>query len=158
MTDIPQIGVAFVKLRENLETVAYPDPATKGPPWTVGYGHTGPEVVQGYTVDEPTANEMLIFDLHTALMRLEHCVGSVDAMNAYQLSALLSFVFNEGANPSWSIWDPVKRGAWAEVPAHLEQFIYANHVINNGLINRRNDEVALWNGKHPLCAQYPLEG
>jgi hypothetical protein len=29
---------------------AYPDPASGGVPWTIGYGHTGPEVTAGLTI------------------------------------------------------------------------------------------------------------
>lgn len=39
-TAIAAMAATLVGGFEGLRTVAYPDPATKGPPWTVCYGHT----------------------------------------------------------------------------------------------------------------------
>lgn len=35
---------SFLKKKEELRLKAYPDPKTKGPPWTVGYGATGSDI------------------------------------------------------------------------------------------------------------------
>lgn len=40
-------GVALLHHYESCKLKAYPDPATGGAPWTIGYGHTGPEVKHG---------------------------------------------------------------------------------------------------------------
>ena len=37
----------LLRREENREYTAYPDPLTKGPPWTIGEGHTGSEVHEG---------------------------------------------------------------------------------------------------------------
>ncbi len=37
-------AVKLVQGAEGLRLTAYPDPGTGGAPWTVGWGHTGPEV------------------------------------------------------------------------------------------------------------------
>jgi lysozyme len=44
---IPQCAVDFVSQHEGLRLNAYPDPATGGDPWTIGYGSTGPNVKPG---------------------------------------------------------------------------------------------------------------
>lgn len=36
-----------IRVEENRETHAYVDPITKAEPWTIGEGHTGPEVHEG---------------------------------------------------------------------------------------------------------------
>lgn len=40
-------GIAMLHHVEQLRLKAYPDPATGGAPWTIGYGHTGPDVYPG---------------------------------------------------------------------------------------------------------------
>lgn len=37
----------IIRLEEGREFIAYPDPLTHGAPWTIGEGHTGPEVHEG---------------------------------------------------------------------------------------------------------------
>jgi GH24 family phage-related lysozyme (muramidase) len=37
----------MIHLEEGREHAAYPDPLTKAEPWTIGEGHTGPEVHEG---------------------------------------------------------------------------------------------------------------
>ena len=46
MTAQPLID-RIVRLEENRFHDAYPDPLTGGAPWTIGEGHTGPEVHEG---------------------------------------------------------------------------------------------------------------
>ena len=42
---------------------AYPDPGTGGDPWTIGYGHTGPDVRPGTQITQSGAEELLVQDL-----------------------------------------------------------------------------------------------
>jgi GH24 family phage-related lysozyme (muramidase) len=37
----------LIRREEDRKTHAYPDPLTHGAPWTIGEGHTGPEVHEG---------------------------------------------------------------------------------------------------------------
>ncbi|RJF81642.1 hypothetical protein D3877_16060 [Azospirillum cavernae] len=50
MRPVPQPVIDLVKDAEGLRLTAYPDPASGGAPWTIGYGHTGPEVRPGLVV------------------------------------------------------------------------------------------------------------
>ena len=58
-----QDGINLIKEFEGCELKSYPDPGTGGAPWTVGYGHTGPEVVPGMTISQPEAEQLLKQDL-----------------------------------------------------------------------------------------------
>lgn len=87
-------GVAVVKYFESLVLKAYPDPATGGAPWTIGYGHTGPEVKPGLVWSKDMAERVLLKDLNrfevgvSALLRVEVTQGQFDA--------LVCFAFNLG--------------------------------------------------------------
>ena len=54
---------ALVKRFEGCRLDAYPDPATGGDPWTIGWGHTGPEVHKGLTISQDIADAYLLKDL-----------------------------------------------------------------------------------------------
>lgn len=84
-------GATTLTLREGVRLKAYKD--TKGI-WTIGVGHTGPEVVQGLTWTKEKAQEVFVKDVSWA----------EDAVNKYvtvpltqnQFDALVSFTFNVG--------------------------------------------------------------
>ena len=48
-------GWTVLKTCEGYSLSAYPDPASGGAPWTIGYGHTGSEVVPGLTISQEQA-------------------------------------------------------------------------------------------------------
>lgn len=142
---IPPRAVDFVAGLEGFRAHAYPDPATGGAPWTVGYGHTGPEVRDGYTVTKERARADLLADLAIARERLFQRIGAViDELSEPQFCALLSFVFNLGANASWTIWKVLKARRFDEVPAQIMRFINAGGRPMKGLVNRRTAEVQMW--------------
>lgn len=81
----------FEGLRQN----AYPDPATKGPPWTVCYGETkGVKRGDHYTVAECKA--MLIKSLEKYAAGIEACVKV--PMTDGQFIAFTSFAYNVGVS------------------------------------------------------------
>lgn len=65
----PQL-IADLKRDEGLRLAAYPDPLTGGAPWTIGYGHTGPEVHQGLVWTPEQAEAALLADVaaHNAVL------------------------------------------------------------------------------------------
>ena len=87
-------GLAFIMEFEGVKLKAYPDPATGGEPWTVGVGHTGPEVIEGFEITEVQALDYLRADIETAEKCINQCV--TDTLTQDQFDALCSFVFNLG--------------------------------------------------------------
>lgn len=84
-------GSEILIMREGLRLKAYKD--TKGI-WTVGVGHTGPEVVEGLVITKEKAHELFQKDVTWA----EDTVNTVKVpLSQNQFDALVSFVFNVGA-------------------------------------------------------------
>jgi lysozyme len=98
MFGVNQATRELVKSFEGLVLHAYPDPATGGDPWTIGYGHTSaagaPHVAKGMTITADQADAILQSDLNTVLGKVQHVVTHPVSDN--QLGALVSFAFNVG--------------------------------------------------------------
>ncbi len=103
-----------LKQEEGLRLVSYWDPI--GQLWTVGYGHTGPEVVQGYKlVDEAHVAAILETDVLSAAVRLEHALPWVSGLNDARTRALLQMAFQLGINGLLKfkhMLEALRTGAW----------------------------------------------
>ena len=90
---INKAGLDLVRNSEGLSLKAYPDPGTGGDPWTIGFGHTGPEVKPGMVISRQRADELLALDM----VRFEDCVVSAArAPTGNQFSAMVSLCYNIG--------------------------------------------------------------
>jgi lysozyme len=90
---ISQNGIDLIKHFEGLRLESYQDVAGI---WTIGYGHTGPEVGPNQTISEAEAEQLLRKDLN----RFEQGVASMVRVDIdqNQFDALVSLAFNIGLN------------------------------------------------------------
>ena len=87
-------GLHLTEGFEGCRLTAYPDPGTGGDPWTIGYGHTGPEVHPGMTITLEQAEDLLAQDVK----RAEADVNAKLTVEVTQdeFDALVDFAFNCG--------------------------------------------------------------
>lgn len=137
-------GLAFIMEFEGVKLKAYPDPATGGDPWTVGVGHTGPEVVQGLEITEVQALDYLRADIETAEKCINQCV--TDTLTQDQFDALCSFVFNLGCGNFRKSTLLKKINEGDDVGASLEfsKWDKASGKVMAGLTRRRAAEAELF--------------
>jgi lysozyme len=138
-------GLALIESFEGLSLTAYPDPGTGGDPWTIGYGHTGPDVHKGLTITKEYAQVLLAKDCVTAEKRVASLIQITLTPN--QFSALVSFEFNTGAlgsSPALALINQHQGAdAWEN---HLCLYVHGgNGEVLEGLVRRRAAEYALWN-------------
>lgn len=135
-------GLALVRKYEGLRLEAYQD--TSGV-WTIGYGHTR-EVNPGDRITAPRAEQLLERDLRDAEKSVAGLVKV--SLTDNQFSALVSFVFNEGAAAfaRSSLLRKLNAGGYGQVPACLKAWIFDNGRVLPGLVKRRAAEAALWSG------------
>jgi len=153
---VPLVGINLIKEFEGCHLNSYPDPLTKGPPITIGWGSTkdfdGTPFKIGRVITQKYADTLLEFDIrnrfHPALKKIPYW----KVMNENQQGALLSFAYNLGANfygsPDFNTITRVLRGKeWHNVPKAL--YLYRNPGTNveKGLARRRTAEGSLWNRK-----------
>jgi lysozyme len=84
-------GVALVKDFEGLRLKAYKCPAGV---WTIGYGHTGPDVKSGLKITQARATALLTADLAKAAAAV--AAACQQQPNENQLAAMTSLAFNIG--------------------------------------------------------------
>ncbi len=144
MPTINAAGLAIIKESEGLVLTAYPDPGTGGDPWTIGYGHTGPDVRQGVTWTQGQADQALQNDL----TKFETGVNGMIArpLNSNQFSALVSFAYNVGlgALQNSTLLRDVNAGDFAGATAQFGQWVNGGNGPLPGLVTRRQRESALF--------------
>jgi lysozyme len=147
---IPFAAIDIVMHWEGFRGKAYLCPANV---WTIGFGSTK-GVKEGDTITRARAQVLLREDMQDAVNKLYGVVPAdvIDDLTENQYAALLSFVFNLGANKSWTIWKVLRARDFDGVPAQMQRFVYAGGKKLQGLVNRRADEVALWHQDDPTVA------
>lgn len=131
----------FLPRVEGLKLTAYQD---GGGVWTIGVGHTGPEVRKGLIITHSQAMEYLDQDMRYAFRSVCELVKVPLSVN--ECAALVSFVFNEGrhAFETSTLLRLLNQGKYGEVPSQLMRWVYDDHRKVKGLVNRREAEVTLW--------------
>jgi lysozyme len=89
--NISEAGLSLIKESEALRLDSYQDSVGV---WTVGYGHTGPEVKEGLHITEDAANALLLGDVETVEKCINNSIRVV--LTQGQFDALCSFAFNLG--------------------------------------------------------------
>jgi len=141
-------GTALLKKLEGCKLTAYVDQAGV---WTIGYGHTGHEVVPGLSWTQQHADDALNADIGRFAAGVTPLVPP--NLDDNQFSALVIFAFNIGlaSFAGSTARRLVNEGQLSGVPAAMEMWNKIHDpatgqlVVNPGLQNRRLAEVQLWN-------------
>jgi len=136
-------GLALTRSFEGLRLEAYQD---SGGIWTVGYGHTGPEVHAGLRISEEQAVALLRDDLASAVRCVRRAVKV--PLNQWQFDALVDFCFNAGPGNllSSTLLHLVNRGEFEGATGQFGLWVHAGGRVIPGLVRRRAAEAALFAG------------
>lgn len=139
-----ETGIALIKHYEGLQLNPYICPAGKA---TIGYGHTGPDVVFGITITEADADKLLREDLHFAERGVETYVRV--PLTQGQFDALVSFTYNlgVGAMRDSTLLKKVNAMDFEGAAAEFGKWVHGGGRVLPGLIKRRAAEVALFRGE-----------
>lgn len=141
-------GKELIKKHEGLSLKAYPDPATGGDPWTIGYGTTiypsGEPVHPGDMITEGEAEDYLLNDLQQFEKHVNDLVMVKLSQN--QFDALVSFVYNLGPHSlqSSTLLKVLNKGNYAGAAQQFDRWVYANGIRMKGLARRRAEEKQLF--------------
>jgi lysozyme len=133
--------------------ISYPDPKTKGKPYTVGWGSTrkkdGTSFKLGEKITQQEADELFDYQIQNEFLPMLRKIPYWNEMNENQQGALLSFAYNLGADfygsPYFNtITKVLKNKEWDKVPTVLELYRDPGTDVEEGLLRRRKVEGKLW--------------
>jgi lysozyme len=81
---------------EGFDLDAYGDPLTGAAPWTIGYGHTGPDVAKGTVWTQAQADQALANDIATAEGALDAQLPWWRTLDDLRQDCLVNMCFNMG--------------------------------------------------------------
>jgi len=138
--EISARGRALVRRFEGCRLTAYQCPAKR---WTIGYGHTGPEVHEGLTISAAEAERLLESDLARTGEGVARCAGRC---TQGQYDALVAFAFNVGlaALRISTLIRKHRAGAHDAAAREFGRWVYAGTKKLAGLRERRAAEAALY--------------
>lgn len=149
-------GLALIQASEGLAKVlapnvitAYPDPATKAEPITIGYGSTASAINQpvtlGQTITQQKALDFLGIAIENAFLPVLQSTITV-AITQNMLDACMSLIYNIGEN-NWrssSVLKNINTQQWCAAGAAFLLWNKADHKVQPGLTTRRAKEKALF--------------
>lgn len=138
-------GIILIKQFEGLRLQAYPDPGTGGAPWTVGYGHTGPDVYRGLRITEREAEDLLKKDLARFERGVDRLTEGSFTTQA-QFNAMVSLAYNIGlgAFQRSSVLRYHRQGQKIRAGASFLLWVKAAGRKLPGLVRRRAAERAMY--------------
>lgn len=150
MRAVNAAGLALIKQWESLRLDTYLCKAGK---LTIGWGHTGPDVFWGKTINRDEAERLFLGDIQKHSLGLEPFVSAVTTQNEW--AALVSLAFNFGVHAIGTS-TLVKKLNAGETMAAADQFLRwkyldddrspeVRHMVEDaGLLARRREERALF--------------
>jgi len=139
MPQINAAGLALIEEFEGLRLNAYDDGTGV---WTIGYGHTGPDVHPGMIITQEQAQTLLQHDVADAEQVVADAVEVVLTPN--QFSALVSFQFNTGGLVGSTMLSLINQRDFTGAAAQFANWVWAGGNILEGLVRRRAAEKALF--------------
>lgn len=122
---------------------AYPDPATGGDPWTIGWGSTGLGIASGVVWTQAQCDERFKHDMQRFADEVSHAIGAAPTTQE-QFDALVSFHYNTGAIGSATLTRLHKQGRYAQAAEEFGKWVHAGGKVLPGLVRRRAAEAALY--------------
>lgn len=133
----------LIKKWEGCKLKAYPDPATGGEPYTIGYGNTfypdGTKVKECDTCTKEEADGLLLWYCTTKIKLPE------GQFTENQKEALCSLIYNigQGAFDKSKCKKAIEAQDWKTAYKNWD-WTRANGKVLKGLVNRRNEEKQLF--------------
>jgi len=132
-----EAGLDHIEQSEGVRYTAYLD---TGGVWTIGVGHTGPEVVKGLRATDEQVRAWLEEDVLEAEDAVNRLVKVELTQNQFDM--LVSFVFNvgEGQFKRSTLLRLLNQGDYEGAANELPKWKFDNGKMIQGLLNRRLEE------------------
>lgn len=135
----------YAKDLGNGQVQSYPDPATGGAPWTIGWGTTGPDVTKGTIWSQEKALNRFREHVATFAAGVSKALDGAPA-TANQFDAMVSLAYNVGLGnfTGSTLLKKHKAKDYAGAAAEFSRWNKAGGKVMAGLTNRRAEEAKLY--------------
>ena len=145
---LSQRGIDLIKQFEGYSSKAYPDPATGGAPWTIGYGtikySNGTKVKEGDTCTEAQASTYMLNDLKGFEETINNNVKVVLTQNQYDSLVSLCYNIGSSAFKESTLLKKLNAKDYLEAADQFLRWNKAGGKVISGLKNRREKERELF--------------
>ena len=131
------------RIRKDGKVEAYPDPASGGDPWTIGWGATGPGIARGTVWTREACDARLEADLARYAAEVAEALGDAPTTQN-QFDALVSFHYNTGAIRRATLTRKHRAGDYAGAAREFDRWCFGSGRKLKGLVRRRAEEAALY--------------
>lgn len=140
---VSQRGLDLLKRFEGLRLTAYQD---SGGVWTIGYGHTGPDVVRGRIITSTEAEALFEADIRRFERGVENSLARHATQN--QFDAMVSLAYNIGIHAfrSSTLLQHFNRGDDEGVVREWTRWNKVGNTELLGLTRRRAHEIDHYRG------------
>lgn len=141
-------GERLIKQYEGCKLKAYPDPATGGDPWTIGFGATGPGIRKGVVWTQAQADARFTADIGKFAGQVAAKLGAAPTTQG-QFNAMVSLAYNIGMG-NFGQSSLLRLHKEGEYEAAANQFIRWNRAagkVLTGLTRRREAEARMYRGQ-----------
>ncbi len=136
-------GLSLTEQFEGVRLTAYQDQVGV---WTIGYGHTGPDVHPGLVITQDQATALLAADVADAAACVNQNVTFQLTQNEFD--GLVDFVFNlgKGAFEQSTLLRDLNAGDCTAAAAQFDAWDHAGGMVVAGLLRRRQAECTMFEG------------
>lgn len=142
---ISERAIALIRKQEGCKLKAYECERSKRLPpekkfWTIGWGHTGPDVKEGMVITQERAEELFAQDLAKMCKAVELCLRVGVSDN--QFSALVSLTYNigPGAFHGSTLLKKLNAGNFIGAANEFLDWKYIEKHVSEDLVQRRRLE------------------
>ncbi len=139
-------AAALVRKWEGCRLKAYPDPASGGDPWTIGFGATGPGIRRGVVWTQQQAEQRLEQDVKRFVDGVRRLLQR--PVTDKQLGAMASLAYNIGLSrfEKSTLLRLFNEGKVEAAGKQFGVWTLASGKRMQGLVNRRADEALVFAG------------
>lgn len=131
---------------EGWERNAYPDPLTGGDPWTIGVGHTGPEVHKGLVWTDDQISAALDKDMAEKTAQVRAAVPWFDRLNEPRQAVLIGMQFQlKGGVKGWPrLLAAIRDEHFADAAENIRQSLWAHQTPKRAIRLAHQLETGEW--------------
>lgn len=146
-------GIALCHHYEGCKLVAYPDPATGGDPWTIGWGDTGPDVVRGLQITQEEADNRFCDRINSEFAPgVDKAIKTVPNQNQFDAMIALAYNIGLGNFNSSTLVKKFNSGDQAGAAEEFPKWNKAGGKVMKGLQRRRWAERLVYLGRDAASA------